>query len=133
MTAKSVATTNPLLVRHADLVAQYMRAKTGGQKAQPARRIAELEVDIELAGLDYEPFVKPAPVGTGPTNEEIMAEIESLAKLIATTKRDAVRTTAKRRLAARAVTARARGLEVDGGAAALLDATTDAIDAAMAA
>src|SRR5258708_7405093 len=94
--------TDPRLKVHADLVEKYNAAENAGVKAGAARKIADIELDLTLAEVEFVPFVRPTTYKSTsiPINvDETRATIVSLGDLLKTeTVPDSVKSTADRRL-----------------------------------
>jgi hypothetical protein len=114
--------THPMVKQHADAVAARKAAKTPGVAAGASRRIARLELEMTLEGVEFTAWTAPKRVTThGPTlsDDDLMTRLRKVRIIALDAERPtSLRLTAEqesRRLAKLAV---ARGIEIPAKVAA---------------
>ena len=101
--------------KHQRLIEQYSRT-AGAAKAQVARQIAETQVDLQLEGTRYEPWVKPSPYRQSweLSESQLADQIHGLRSLVANPDvEDVTRAAAERRLERFTQQAEKRSIAVD--------------------
>ena len=108
-----------MLKRHRELIAEY-DVKVGAPKAAVATKLGNLELDMELAGVEFEEWTKPSAYVTGydMSEAELIEAIHGLRVIKDNPqKSDRMRSRAETRLEKYEAQAAARGVSVPEDAA----------------
>jgi hypothetical protein len=69
---------------HTQAIADYAAEQSAGKRSALTRRIATLELDMELAGIAYEPWNAPKPVKRSQSDASLLAKLDTISQLLAT-------------------------------------------------
>lgn len=78
-------------------------ATANAKKSNLSHSISNLETELEIEGVEFEPFVKPRasrPSRPSVSQEQIVADVEKLGKVLATTQKPTVKANANQRITA---------------------------------
>jgi hypothetical protein len=117
MTTATNTATHPLVTAHAEAITARENAQTAGVKAGATTKIANLELEMTIEGVEFHPWSPPVKVSTrrpSRSDADLMARLDVVRQIAASSKyAPSIRATADRetqRLTAQAV---ARGLIAD--------------------
>ena len=113
MSAKT-AQTDDLLAAHTEAVAQRENAKTAGVRAGASRKLALLELELTIQGVEFTPYDPPKPISARKpafSDDALMARIADVQKVADDPKVPGqIRSTADHLLAKLTAQAQGRGL-----------------------